>query len=387
MALFRRTVPVGVSFGVVRVLGPTGAGEVEVATFRSDDRYEDGRRPVSVTFTSAEVDASRRDFTINGMFLDPLSDTVIDHVGGRDDLAAGVLRAIGDPARRFDEDKLRLLRAVRFAARFGFAIEPATWAALTAMAEQVHVVAPERIAQELRRMLTHGSRVRGLELALESRLIAAILPEVDALRGVPIDPGVSEGVDLWTCALSVLDALPGDAAFELALAALLCDVAVPLARASGVREPDQITRLGRDRALALATDLKLSNASREAVAWLVEHQESLAGARGFPHARLKRLLARPLAPELIALAWARASARGADPADAAFAASYRKNAPAGPLDPPPLISGREILALGARPGPGIARLLETLRDAQLDGQVASPSEALDLARRLLDSGA
>src|SRR5262249_52354055 len=227
MALFRRTVPVGVSFGVVRVLGPPGAGEVEVATFRSDGAYLDGRHPESVRFGTPEEDAARRDFTINGMFLDPLSGEVIDYVGGRADLQNRVLRAIGEPADRFAEDKLRLLRAVRFAARFGLEIEPRTRAALLAMADEVRVVAAERIAQELRRLLVHGSRALGMQLALETGLVAAILPDLLPMRGLFQGKPVQPDGDLWDHTMLVLENLPEGPTFPLAFAALYHDVGKP----------------------------------------------------------------------------------------------------------------------------------------------------------------
>ncbi|HMB05430.1 MAG TPA: CCA tRNA nucleotidyltransferase, partial [Isosphaeraceae bacterium] len=186
MALFRyRTVPVGVSFGVVRVRGPLGQGdEVEVATFRSDGAYVDGRHPESVVFSSPRLDAERRDFTINGMFLDPFTGKVIDFVGGQADLKNRILRAIGDPEARFLEDKLRLIRAVRFAARFDLAIEPATRVALRAMASQIAVVSAERIAQELRRMLVHESRAQAIDLAMETGLVAVVLPSLVPMKGI-----------------------------------------------------------------------------------------------------------------------------------------------------------------------------------------------------------
>src|SRR4051812_33168088 len=184
MAIFRhRTIPVGASFGVVRVRHPRGS-EVEVATFRSDGAYVNGRHPESVVFSSPEQDAARRDFTINGMFLDPFSDQVIDYVGGRADLDSGILRAIGDPRARFREDKLRLLRAVRFAARFRLTIDPATRAALREMAAEIVVVAAERIAQELRRMLVHESRSTAVDQMLETGLAAAVLPPLVPMKGV-----------------------------------------------------------------------------------------------------------------------------------------------------------------------------------------------------------
>ena len=209
--------------------GSTGV-EVEVATFRSDGAYVDGRRPESVVFGSPELDAARRDFTINGMFMDPLSGEVIDYVGGQADLENRILRAIGDPAARLREDKLRSLRAIRLAARFQLQIEPATRAALRAMAGQITGVSAERIAQELRRMLVHSSRVQAMNLALETGLVAAILPPLVPMKGLfqgkPMQP---EG-DLWDHTMLVLDLLPPDPSFTLAFAALLHDAGKPATR-------------------------------------------------------------------------------------------------------------------------------------------------------------
>jgi poly(A) polymerase len=220
-ALPFRAVTVGISFGVVRVLHPRLTGdEIEVATFRSDGAYVDGRRPESVVFSSPELDAARRDFTINGMFLDPLTDTLIDYVGGHADLNNRLLRAIGDPEARLREDKLRALRAIRLSARFEFAIEPATLAALKSMADQVVSVSRERIAQELRKILVHTSRAHAMELALETGLVAAILPELLPMKGMfqgkPMQP---EG-DLWDHAMLVLTLLPANPSFTLARARL-----------------------------------------------------------------------------------------------------------------------------------------------------------------------
>lgn len=347
MALFRRTVPVGVSFGVVRVLGPREAGEVEVATFRSDGAYVDGRRPESVTFSSPEEDAARRDFTINGMFLDPLTDEVIDFVGGRADLDARVLRAIGDPSARFEEDKLRLIRAVRFAARFNMAIDPATRSAIERMAPQVCTVSAERIAQELRRMLVHPSRAKAMALASEVALASAVLPEV-----APIDDRT----------LRALDCLPDEPSFTLSFATLLGDV--------GGRVAGQVARR-----------LKLSNEERERIAWLVEHREALASARTSRAAALKRLLARPGIIELLALHRARALATAGDLDHVAYCEHYLRDEPHGPIDPPPLVTGADLIALGLRPGPEFAAILEATRDAQLDGEMASKPEAIALIRR------
>src|SRR5579884_754814 len=294
-ALFRRTVAVGASFGVVEVIGPRVGGahlKVQVATFRSDGPYSDERRPDSVVFSSPREDAERRDFTINGMFLDPLTGQVIDHVGGKADLEARVLRAIGDPAQRFREDRLRLLRAVRFATRFGLTIEPATAAAIKAMADAVAVVSAERVADELRKLLVHPRRADGMRLFLELGLAKPLLPELLPMRGLPYglpspdgpglpppgQPGAGGGPDLWEHVLKVLDALGPDVSFPLAFAALLHDVGKP--RTVG-RTPERYTfhgheHVGRRLATDICLRLKLSNEERERVEWLVERHQALA---------------------------------------------------------------------------------------------------------------
>ncbi len=338
IALFgRRTVPVGASFGVVRVLGPHASGlEVEVATFRSDGAYVDGRRPESVTFSSPELDAARRDFTINGMFLDPFTNEVIDYVGGQADLRARILRAIGDPAARFREDKLRLLRAVRFAARFGMAIEPGTRSALRAMAGQVVKVAAERIAQELRKMLVAEHRATAMQLALDEGLAAAILPPVVAMRGVAHGQPVQPDGDLWDHSALVLRLLPAGTSFPLAFAALLHDVGKPetLTIEEGrARFPDH-EQAGRRIADQLCRQLKLSNGERERVTWLVGSHHALDGATTLRDSQRKRLLARPGVDELLALCRADALANTGDARQVDHCEAYLRDQPAGPINPP-----------------------------------------------------
>jgi poly(A) polymerase len=236
-ALFRRTVAIGASFGVVEVLGPPPL-RVQVATFRSDISYSDGRHPDAVVFASAREDALRRDFTINGMFFDPLENQVIDYVGGQNDLQARLLRAIGDPAERFVEDKLRLLRAVRFATQFELAFDPATETALRAMAGEISVVSAERIAEELRRLLVHPHRRRGAQLFADMGLAQAIIPELLEMKGVPQGPPDAPTGDLWDHVLRVLDLLGPSPSFSLAFAALLHDIGK---RRTMGRTPDRYT--------------------------------------------------------------------------------------------------------------------------------------------------
>ena len=294
MGLFRRTVPVGVSFGVVRVQGPGRAGEVEVATFRSDGAYLDGRRPESVTFGTPELDAARRDFTINGMFLDPLSGEVIDYVGGRADLDAGILRAIGDPAARFAEDRLRLLRAARFAARFGFAIEPATRSALTCMVEGVRMVAAERIAMELRKMLVDPSRAARDGPRLRPR------PDRRDPAPAPADEGPLPGQaaqpdgDLWDHTLLVLDHLGPEPSFPLAFAALFHDAGKPATHGlkAGRTTFYNHEHVGAKIVERSCRGLKLANAERDRVVWLVAFHQYLSDARALRESKLKRTAGR-----------------------------------------------------------------------------------------------
>lgn len=385
MALFRRTIPVGVSFGVVRVLGPDGAGEVEVATFRSDGDYHDGRRPESVRFGDARLDAARRDFTINGMFLDPETGEVLDFVGGRDDLEARKLRAIGDPAERFTEDKLRLIRAVRFASRFDLAIEPRTRNSLESMVDQVRVVSAERVAQELRRMLVHPSRSRAMSLAMDVGLIAELLPPLDRARGLFQGKPVQPQGDLWDHTLLVLDLLPESVSFPLAFAALLHDVGKPDTKGlkNGRTTFHNHEQVGRSIAERIGRDLKLANSERERVAWLVEFHQYLGEATRLREAKLKRILASPGIDELLALHRADALASTGDASHVDYCETYLREQPAGPINPPPLLNGHDLARHGLKSGPETKRHLELIREAQLDRLIHSKKEALDWLDRQL----
>jgi poly(A) polymerase len=378
MKLFKRTVPVGVSFGVVRVLGPRDAGEVEVATFRSDGPYIGGRWPGSVTFGTPEMDAARRDFTINGMFLDPMTGEVIDYVGGQADLRAGILRAIGDPAARFDEDKLRLLRAVRFVARFALTIEETTLDALVAMADQVCVVAAERIAQELRRMLVHPSRAQAMDLAYRVGLVRAILPPLLPMKGLFQGKPMQPQGDLWEHTLLVLENLPTEPSFALALAALLHDVGKPATKAllDGRTTFHNHEQVGAHIANRICLDLKLANAERERVAWLVEYHQYLGEAKKLREAKLKRILAAPGIDELLALHRADALASTGDTSQIDYCEWFLREQPSGPIDPPPILTGHDLARHGLTPGPHFKDILEQVRELQLERSLNSKREAL-----------
>jgi poly(A) polymerase len=389
-ALPFRTVTVGISFGVVRVRAPRQSGvEVEVATFRSDGAYLDGRRPESVVFSSPELDAARRDFTINGMFLDPLSDTLIDYVGGRADLENRLLRAIGDPLARFREDKLRVLRAIRLAARFQLRIEPATLTAIKSMAGQVVGVSAERIAQELRRMLAHESRAEAMELAFDTGLIAAILAPLVPMKGLfqgkPVQP---EG-DLWDHTMLVLKLLPPNPGFPLAMAALLHDVGKPSTR---VLHHGRISFHNHEQVGARIADrvclaLKLANTERDRITWLVAHHQYLGEAKKLRESKLKRILAEPGIDDLLALHRADALASTGHTEQIDYCHEYLRLLPAGPINPPPLITGHDLVRHGLEPGARFAMILEQVREAQLDRQIHNKREALEWIDRQLAAGA
>ncbi|HMQ15051.1 MAG TPA: CCA tRNA nucleotidyltransferase [Phycisphaerae bacterium] len=349
-ALLRPTRMVGAQFGVVlaRSLGRW----VEVATFRSDGRYLDGRHPSSVTFGDARADAARRDFTINGMFCDPQRGVVIDYVGGQADLRSRLVRAIGDPRARFSEDHLRLLRAVRFTSRLDFALDPPTAAAMTEQASLLARVAAERVRDELERMLAHTSRRRAFALMAEHGL----LPH--------LRPGTSWSAPQIRDAEALLAALPADAPAEVGLRALLLG-----------REPPEIERICRD--------LTCSNEQRETVLWLAAHEADLDEPDALPLAALKRLMAHAAFPLLRQLASARARLAHVHDArmgrlDARLAA-IRADAVA----PPPLVSGVDLQERGVAPGPVYKRVLAALYTAQLDERLSSREEALALLDRLL----
>lgn len=348
----RRTHAVGASFGVVVVVPSKserdrGVQSVEVATFRTEGPYLDGRRPEHVTFATPEEDAKRRDFTINGMFLDPVDDRLFDFIGGEADLKAGIVRAIGDPHARMSEDKLRLLRAVRFAAILGFRLDAATAAAVRAMAGQLVVVSAERITQELRRMLIHENRRRAVELCIDRELFAVLLPEV-----TPHEQTLRM--------LALLDT----PTFAVALACLLHSIEVP------------------DAVEAVVRRFKLSNDEAERVVWLVAHSTAFDGIRRDRPSRLKRLCACPGIAELVEFVRVRTLAEGGDLSDVQFVESFLAGTPPAVINPPPLLTGGDLIALGLKPGPAFKQFLDEVRNAQLDESIATRDEAIDLARRL-----
>jgi len=384
---FTRTIPVGVQFGVVVVIQDGEA--VEVATFRADSIYLDGRHPQSVRFSSPEEDARRRDFTINGMFLDPVHDTVIDYVGGQDDLRAGIIRAIGDPAARFSEDRLRMLRAVRFAARLGFHIDPGTFAAMQRLAAAITDISWERIGDEVARMLTDSvaaSARRAFELLDQSGLLAAILPEVAAMKGVEQSPDYHPEGDVFVHTLGLLAQLelPTE---TLALGALLHDVAKPRCAR---REPHRITfyghcELGAEMAVAICQRLRRSRETWERVALLVRDHLRPVHAPEMRLSTLKRFLASEGIDELLELARLDAMASNRDLTYYDFCRQKLEELGAEQIKPPPLLRGHDLLAMGLTPGPRFGEILTAVADAQLEGRLTTRDEALAWVRAIADT--
>ncbi len=367
--LFSNTQAVGAAFGVILVRHRNSV--IEVATFRSDGAYRDGRRPQNVTFTTAEADARRRDFTINGLFLDPISGEVIDYVGGRGDLAAGVLRAIGNANERFAEDHLRLLRAVRFAARFDLAIDPATAAAIRLYAQRLKAISPERVGEELRKMLTAPTRTVAWKLLWKLRLIGVIF------RSLPSASG-----DLNPYRSIFADFAPGrTVGFGAALAVAGLDYQNQEVHDGDLRlplNPQSVSQLAR----VCRTNLKISNDETAELEQTLGAAGILLNQRLPSVAQLRRLLAWPAigcARDLLAaLSTVRFLQQRIDWVNQQFATLEKL-----PINPPPLLTGDDLLAAGHRPGPIFKRILDAVYDAQLEDRITNRADALALAESLL----
>jgi tRNA nucleotidyltransferase/poly(A) polymerase len=373
--LFKRTVPVGMRFGVILVLD--GPYRFEVATFRSDAAYVDGRRPSAVHFGTAEQDAQRRDFTINALLADPFTGEVIDYVGGRADLRAGVIRAIGDPQARISEDRLRMLRAVRFAARLGFTIEPRTRDAIVAAAPTVVDMAAERIGDEIAKMLTEGNARRAFELLDDTGLLRVVLPEIAAMHGVEQSPDHHPEGDVWRHTLLLLQQLPAGAPETLAFGALLHDVAKPLCAGMhrGRRTFYGHCERGADMAVAILQRLRRSRETWERVAWLVKNHLRPVQAPAMRLATLKKLLAEDGFPELMRLCRLDALSSSRDLQYVLFCEERRAAFAVEQLRPPRLLGGEDLMRLGYPRGPTIGRILHALEEAQLEGEVATRDDA------------
>ena len=376
--LFPHTQAVGAHFGVILVMEHGRA--FEVATFRSDHEYIDGRRPEMVTFSTPEEDAARRDFTINGMFHDPVADKFIDFVGGREDLASQTLRAIGDPVARFREDKLRLLRAVRFAARFGYQIDLATWDAIKTHAADIHAVSAERIREELVKILAHPTRVRGFDLLDQSGLLKEILPEIETLKGCEQPAQFHPEGDVFVHTRAMLELLPPEAPVTLALAVLFHDIGKPPTFRYHADE-DRIRFSGHDRVGASMTEklmerLRFSRQDIERVTEAVRQHMVFKDVQNMRTAKLKRFMARDAFDEELELHRVDCqSSHGAlDNYD--FLKTKAEEFANEPLIPPPLVTGHDLMALGWKPGPHFGPILEAVQTAQLEGTLTTTEGAI-----------
>ncbi|MGC2450062.1 MAG: CCA tRNA nucleotidyltransferase [Candidatus Sulfotelmatobacter sp.] len=397
MRIFPETYAVGAQFGVVLVPAPdahsaegSSAHAIEVATFRSDIGYSDGRHPDEVRFSqSPQEDVARRDFTINGLMLDPVSGEVLDYVGGRSDLSAGIIRAIGDPERRFAEDKLRMLRAVRFAARFEYEIEPQTFSAMKKLADQIRVVSRERVRDELTRMLTEGHARRAFLLLDESGLLREVLPEISAMKGVQQPPEFHPEGDVFVHTLLLLENLPQPCPPTLAWGALLHDVGKPPTFRVA---PDRIRFVGHvDVGVKMAEEicrrLRFSNDDTAQILALVDNHMRFGHVGRMKESTLKKFLRLPEFDEHLALHRADCLASHRNLATYEFVRQKRAEIPAEEVRPSPFVTGDDLIAAGHVPGPKFREILNAVEDAQLEGRLPSRDAALEFVRREFPAGA
>ena len=393
MDIFPQTYAVGSQFGVVLVPPDEvqeNAGEgsqakaVEVATFRSDIGYSDGRHPDEVRFSrDPREDVARRDFTINGMLLDPVSGEVLDFVGGRDDLAAGIVRTIGDPEKRFTEDKLRMMRAVRFAARFEYRVDAATVEAIQRLAHQIDVVSRERVRDELTRMLTEGHARRAFRMLDESGLLREVLPEISAMKGVAQPEEFHPEGDVFVHTLLLLENLPSSCPLTLAWGALLHDVGKP---ATFRVAPDRIrfdghVEVGVKIAEEICRRMRFSNEDTEQILALVDNHMRFGHATRMKESTLKRFLRLRGFDEHLALHRADCLASHRNLTTYEFVQQKLAEIPPERIRPRPLVTGDDLIEAGHVPGPRFREILNAVEDAQLEGRLPSRDAALEFVRR------
>jgi poly(A) polymerase len=391
MRLFPQTYAVGAQFGVVlvpiRADGACGNYSIEVATFRSDGAYSDGRHPDEVRFAGdARLDVQRRDFTINGLLLDPDTAEVLDYVHGREDMERGIIRTIGDPHQRFSEDKLRMLRAVRFAARFGYSIDAGTFAAIRELAPQIHQVSRERMRDEILKMLTEGRARRAFELLDQSNLLEQALPEVKKMQGVEQPPQYHPEGDVWVHTLMLLEALPAGCSKTLALGALLHDVGKPPTFRVA---PDRIrfdshAEVGTKMAEDICRRFRLSNDDTSQVLSLVANHMRFADVTRMKESTLKRFFRLPRFEEQLELHRLDCMSSHRDLSLYEFTKEKFQALPVEQIRPALLITGNDLIAAGYKPGPAFKGLLTAVEDAQLDGSIRTKEEALELVRSKME---
>jgi poly(A) polymerase len=380
--IFPHTYAVGAKFGVIVVV--ENGTNFEVATFRSDDAYVNGRRPVAVHFSSPEEDAKRRDFTINGMFLDPVANEVIDFVGGRADIEARLVRAIGDPAQRFTEDRLRMLRAVRFATALDYKIDNQTWDALVANAVSINEISAERIREELVRVFLSPKRVRGWDLLDSSGLMRAILPEVDAMKGCLQPEQFHPEGDVFQHTRLMLSLLPEKVSGPLVCSVLFHDVAKPVTATvdeTGRIRFNEHDRIGAEMTEAIMGRLRFSRAEIDATVEMVRQHMVFKDVPKMRVAKLKRFMARPTFEDELELHRVDCSSSHRMMDNYEFLLRKREEFANEPIIPPPLVRGDDLIALGLKPGPRFGEILEAAETRQLEGTLRNREEALEWLKR------
>ena len=385
LSLFPEGVAVGARFGVIVV--PHDGLKVEVATFRSDGGYSDGRHPDSVVYSrTPQEDVQRRDFTINGMLMRHDTGEVLDFVGGKADLNAGVIRAIGEPDRRFSEDKLRMLRAVRFAARFGYAIESGTLDSIQHHATEIAQVSCERIREELTKLLTEGGARRGFELLDETKLLKPILPEVAAYQGVEQPRQFHPEGDVWVHTLMMLEGLKAGCAAELAWGVLLHDVGKPATFRSAEETGDRIrfdghVEVGITMSEAICRRLRFSNEETEQIISLVANHMRFKDATHMRTATLKRFVRLPRFDEHLELHRLDCLCSNGSTESYDFVRRFLAETPAAEVRPPRLLTGEDLIEMGMRPGPEFSKILQAVEDGQLEGKIPDREAAVEFVRR------
>lgn len=387
--LFPHSLSVGAQFGVIIVTEDPRAADspqVEVATFRSDVGYSDGRHPDRVVYAaSAAEDVKRRDFTINALLFDPETKEVLDYVGGRDDLRAGIIRAIGRPDDRFREDKLRMARAVRFAARFGYTIEAATFAAIVKLAPEIRQVSAERLRDELTKLLIEGAARRGFELLDESRLLPELLPEVARMKGVEQPPQFHPEGDVWTHTLLMLAELPARCSPTLAWGVLLHDVGkpptfTPPSGPDGRIRFDEHVEVGTRMAEDICRRLRFSNDDTAQIASLVANHLRFKDAPRMKPSTLKRFVRLDRFEEHLELHRLDCFSSHGLLDNYEFVRRFLAETPPEQVRPPRLLTGEDLKGLGFRPGPLFKTILEAVEEAQLNGKIGTREEALRLVQ-------
>jgi poly(A) polymerase len=389
--LFPHSLAVGAKFGVVIAMDDSDADssvQVEVATFRSDIGYSDGRHPDKVVYAdSPQEDVKRRDFTINALLLDPETNETLDFVGGRDDLRAGIIRAIGRADDRFREDKLRMVRAVRFAARFKYAIEAATFSAIVKSAPAIHEVSAERLRDELTKLLTEGAARRGFELLDETHLLPELLPEIARMKGVEQPPQFHPEGDVWTHTLMMLDGLPAGCTPTLAWGVLLHDVGkpptfTPPSGPNGRIRFDQHVEVGTRMAEEICRRLRFSNDDTAQIASLVANHLRFKDVPQMKPSTLKRFVRLDRFDEHLELHRLDCSSSHRNLENYDFVRRFLAETPPGQVRPPRLVTGDDLISLGYAPGPPFHAILEAVEEAQLNGKVTTREAALRLVQQM-----